>query len=214
MIPFFPITGLILGIMVSGFDLIALKLWPQSVVSLLDVIFLIIITGALHVDGLGDTSDGLFSHKSRENALEIMKDSRIGTMGLVTILCMLGIKFGGINSIHQHRCLALIIIPAYARSSMLFGIKFLKYGRPDGGTGHSFFKEPLVPKDFWALSIPLTLSFFMGLNGILLNLIFISLTLVIINFYHKKLGCITGDMLGAMTETTEAILFLTAAISI
>jgi len=211
MIPFFPVVGIILGLMVAIFDRLALMLWPEQVVAVLDVIFLVVLTGSFHLDGLGDTADGLFGHRPKEKALAIMKDSRIGVMGLVAIVCALAIKWGGIGGIGAHRSLLLIIIPAYARASMIFGIKFLKYGRPEG-TGHAFFGETLKLSAFWGLLIPLCISIFLGWTGLWLNFVFVIITASILLYYNRRIGCITGDMLGAMTETLEAVLFLMVSI--
>jgi len=208
MIQFFPVVGIIIGLLVSAFDIAVLQLWPKPVASLLDVIFLAIITGAFHLDGLADAADGLLGHRTREDALAVMKHSRIGVMGLVAVICMLAIKWGGIASLDVHRSLLLVIIPAYARGGLLFGIRFLKYGRPDGGTGHDFFSDTLKTSAFWGLLIPVALSFLIGWRGVLLNLIFIIITAVILLYYKKRIGCITGDMLGAMTEVLESTLFL------
>ena len=210
MIPYFPIVGLILGMMLALVDQAALQLWPPGVAALLDVVFLIIITGAFHLDGLGDAADGLYGHRSLEKALAIMKDSRIGAMGLVAIICGLSVKWAGIAGLDSYRNLWLIIIPAYSRGSMLFGLRFLPYGRPDGGTGRDFFDSPLPLRTFSGLLIPLALSLFLGWRGIGITLLFILLTGAILYYYKKKLGCITGDMLGAMSEVIEAVLFLVA----
>ncbi len=212
MIQFFPVVGIIIGLLVSAFDMAVLQLWPKPVASLLDVIFLSVITGAFHLDGLADTADGILGHGTKEDALVIMKDSRIGVMGLVAVVCMLAIKWGGIASLDVHRSLLLVIIPAYARGGILFGIRFLKYGRPDGGTGHDFFGDSLKISAFWGLMIPVALSFLLGWRGVLLNLTFIIITAVILLYYKKRIGCITGDMLGAMVEILESALFLLVSI--
>jgi len=212
MIPFFPVVGIILGLMVASFDRLALMLWPEQVVAVLDVIFLVVLTGSFHLDGLGDTADGLFGHRPKEKALAIMKDSRIGVMGLVAIVCVLAIKWGGIAGLGAHRSILLIIIPAYARGGILFGIKFLKYGRPEGGTGHAFFGETLRLSAFWGLLIPLSIAIFLGWTGLWLNFVFVIITALILFYYKRRIGCITGDMLGAMTETLEAVLFLMVSI--
>ena len=208
MIPFFPIVGLILGGLVLIFDRAAMRLWSEPVVAMLDVILLVVLTGAFHLDGLGDAADGLLGHRSKEEALAVMKDSRIGVMGLVAIVCGLSIKWCGIMELHAHRSLLLVIIPAYARGSILFGIRFLKYGRPEGGTGHDLFSDSLKISAFWGLLIPVALSFLLGWRGVLLNLTFIIITAVILLYYKKRIGCITGDMLGAMAEVLESTLFL------
>ena len=208
MIPYFPIVGLILGTLVSVFDYVAVRFWPEPVAALLDVVFLVIVTGAFHLDGLGDTADGLYGHRPKEKTLAIMRDSRIGVMGLVAIVIGLAIKWAGISCLETHRSLMLMIIPAYARGAMIFGIRFLEYGRPDGGAGLPFFGETLKPIAFAGFLFPLALSIFLGWQAIWLNMLFGSLVAVILRFYHHKIGCITGDMLGAMAEVTEASLFL------
>ncbi len=212
MVSFFPIVGLIIGAFVSMFDHVALFFWPKPVVAVLDVVFLVVITAAFHLDGLGDTADGLMGHRTRDKALAIMKDSRIGVMGLVAIVCGLAVKWAGIIHLDGHRTLLLILIPAYARSAMLFGIRFLPYGRPGGGTGRDLFGGPLPVSAFWGLLIPLLLSYFIGWRGLWLNLLFVVSTAVILMYYKKRMGCITGDMLGAIAEWTESILFLLVSI--
>jgi adenosylcobinamide-GDP ribazoletransferase len=208
MVAFFPIVGIIIGTIVSISDQIFLLIWPAPVVAVLDVVLLVILTGAFHIDGLGDAADGLLGHRSNEKVLSIMKDSRIGVMGLIAILCALSIKYCGIMCLDYKRSLLLILIPAYSRGSTLFGIKFLNYGRKSDGTGYDLFDEPLSLTDFSGLLVPIALSFFLGWRGLWLNALFIGLTIFILIYYKKRLGCITGDMLGAMTETIEAMLFL------
>ena len=213
MIRFFPVVGLILGGILVLTDVIASRLWPLPVSALLDLLCLLVVTGAFHVDGLGDTADGIFSHRPRERALEIMKDSRIGMMGLVTVVSALAVKLAGIYSLKAGAArgdilLILLLVPAYARSAMIFGIRFLPYGRKGTGTGLSLFAAPLGIKDFLFCVIPLCLSLFLGYRGLVLNLAFAAGCVAILWFYQKKMNCITGDMLGAMTELMEAWLFL------
>jgi len=213
MTPYFPVVGIILGILVSAFDQVAIRLWTGSAAAVLDVILLLVLTAGLHLDGLGDTADGLLGHRTKEQALLVMKDSRIGVMGLAAIVSGLSLKWAGIASLDVHRSLLLIVIPAYARGGMLFGIRFLEYGRPDGGTGRAFFDNPPDMRAFWGLLIPVALSYFLGWKGIWLNIMFAAITATIIFYYKKRLGCITGDMLGAMAEITEAMLFLLVSIN-
>jgi adenosylcobinamide-GDP ribazoletransferase len=204
MVPYFPLVGILLGLLMAGFDAIIIRFWAPPVVALLDIILLAVLTGAFHIDGLGDTADGLLGPRSRDKALEIMKDSRIGTMGLVAILFGLAIKWGGIASLGYNRSIFLIIVPAYARAGILFGMRYLPYGRPDG-TGKPFFRH------FGGLLLPVGLSLLLGLKALWLFLAFAIIIGSILFFYKKRMGCITGDMLGAMTELTEAGLFLVAS---
>ncbi len=120
MIPFFPVVGLILGIIVALFDAFAIRLWPAPVAAVLDTALLALLTGALHLDGLGDTADGLYGGRTRERALEIMKDSRIGAMGMVAVVFALAVKWGGLSALGEHRALLIVIVPSLARASMIF----------------------------------------------------------------------------------------------
>jgi adenosylcobinamide-GDP ribazoletransferase len=212
MIPYFPIVGVTLGILVALFDYVAVRLWDKPVGSLLDVFFLVILTGAFHIDGLGDAADGLLGQRPKDKILAIMKESRLGTMGLVAIVAGLSIKWAGIAGLDTNRALLLIIMPAFARGSMLFGMRYLPYGRPEGGTGVDFFKHELRRSAFWGLSVPVLLSVFLGWQAIWLIICFAAITAALIRYYKRRVGCITGDMLGAMTEVSEAGLFLLASI--
>ena len=215
MIRFFPVVGLLLGSLLAGLDMIAARFWPPAAVAVLDVFFLVAVTGAFHLDGLGDTADGIFSHRSRERALEIMKDSRTGMMGLVAVVCCLGLKTAGIYSLktvtaQPWTALLLLIVPAYARAAMIFGIKYMNYGREKTGTGLDLFTRGLARMDFVFFVIPVAVSLFLGYKGLVLNAAF-AITLVgVLGFYKTKMGCITGDMLGALCETMETVLFLAA----
>ena len=211
--PCFPIVGLGIGLILLLADYLFSALWPVSVVSLLDIMLLAILSGGLHLDGLGDTADGLFSHKSPERALAIMRDSRIGAMGLLAILFVLAIKWASLQGVAEHRALYLLIIPAYSRGAMMFGIKFLNYGRPEGGVGTDFFsrKPPMVA--LTSLLLPILISLWLGYPAIWLNGLFILVTALILLYFKRRLGCITGDMLGAMAEVEEACLFLVACAS-
>ena len=150
-LPFFPLCGLLIGAILTGVHTLS-GLWcPAPVVALLDVVSLAVLTGALHLDGLADTADGLYGHRSQEQALAIMKDSRIGAMGTVSVICCLAAKWVGLAHIVGHAPIWLLLVPAYARSAVLFGIRFLPYGRPNGGTGHAFFQAPVGIKNFWGI---------------------------------------------------------------
>lgn len=214
MTAFFPLVGLLVGGLLASFDAGVRVLWNKEAASLLDVLFLIMITGAFHLDGLADTADGLFSHRPKERMLEIMKDSRIGAMGVVALFSVLSLKWAGITGLSDSgmsRTLALVLVPAYARCALLFGIRFLPYGRAEG-TGKGHFDKPLPAKDFIWMLVPLGLSLVLGFRALILNLAFGLMVSAILYYYRKKMGCITGDMLGAMVEAGEAILFLALAI--
>lgn len=208
----FPLAGLAIGLILALFDLITAAIWHPAVAGALDAVMLAGITGAFHLDGLADTADGLYGHREPEKALAIMKDSRVGAMGLVAVVCVLLVKAAAMGSIADGRFLALLIVPAYARSGMMIGMRLLPYARGNEGIGNAFFETPLSTIDFKWVAIPVILSFFLGWRGLLLNLFFAAVTAVLIYIYRKKLDGITGDLLGAMTEILEAVLFLAVCV--
>lgn len=213
-VAYFPVAGIIVGLLLALTDSALKQVFPLGIVSLIDVLFLAAVTGALHLDGLADTADGLFSHRTSEEVLKIMKDSRVGTMGLLALFFVLAIKWAGIYSLHEYRTLYLILIPAYARGAFTIAIHFMNYVRPEGGTGSRFFTGNRNLASLAWLSAPVVFSLLLGLRGVLLNLVFVGIVLLITAYYKKRLGGVTGDMLGALGEVTEAGLFLFAGIGV
>jgi adenosylcobinamide-GDP ribazoletransferase len=210
-LPYFPLCGLLIGAILIGIHSVARLWWPPPVAAVLVVVGLAALTGALHLDGLADTADGLYGHRTPEQALSIMKDSRIGAMGMVSVVCCLAAKWAGVACLVANDRIWLLLIPAYARSAVLFGIKTLPYGRPGGGTGHAFFQAPILWSDFWGMGLLVGISILSGWDFLRLNLAFILIVFLVLRWYQKKIQCITGDMLGAMIEITEAALFIIAA---
>jgi adenosylcobinamide-GDP ribazoletransferase len=141
-----------------------------------------------------------------------MKDSRIGVMGLTAIVCGLSLKWAGIMGLGSHRSLLLVIVPAYARGGMVFGIRFLHYGRSAEGIGYGFIGNPLKLTAFAGCLIPAFLSILLGWKALWLNACFILITASILGYYKRRMDCITGDMLGAMVEVLESLLFLLSSV--
>jgi adenosylcobinamide-GDP ribazoletransferase len=212
MTPFFPLVGLLMGALVGGFDLIAVHWWPRPVVGVLDVLLLLVLSGALHMDGLGDSADGLYGQRSREKALAIMKDSRVGAMGAIAMAACILLKSAAIAALPAPRIAFLLVIPALARSTPLVAMRLLPYGRPEGGTGSAFFKQRLGLPDYWGLLLVLVLAAFTGLRFGALLIAFAMTLIIVLSYYRGKMGCITGDMLGALIEVTEVSLLLAAII--
>ena len=208
----FPLAGLFIGLILAVFDALSMALWPPTVAAALDVVLLAVITGGFHLDGLADAADGLYGQREREKSLAIMKDSRVGAMGLIAVVCALMTKTVALGAVDHMRFLALCIIPAYARGAMIFGIRFLPYARGEEGTGSAFFETPLSFRDFRYMGPPAILSLFLGWRFLVVNLFFAAVVTVLLWIYKKKLSGITGDMLGAMAEITEVVLFLAVSV--
>jgi adenosylcobinamide-GDP ribazoletransferase len=212
MTPYFPLVGLFLGSLIGAFDLVAVHWWPRTVVGALDVVLLLILTGALHMDGLGDTADGLYGRRSVQEALAIMKDSRVGAMGTIAMAACILLKSAALAALPAPRIVFLIVIPALARSTPLLAMRLLPYGRSEGGTGSAFFEKEIRLRDYWGLALVLALSLLTGMRCIALVIAFALILISALSYYRRKLGCITGDMLGALIEVTEACLLLAATI--
>jgi adenosylcobinamide-GDP ribazoletransferase len=211
MMPFFPVAGIVIGAMVSAFDALAGLVLPLPVVAVLDVGLLALISGALHLDGLADTADGLLGHHDRPRALEIMKDSRVGAMGLVAVALVLILKTAALGTLGPRRALALILVPALARSAMLVAIGTLPYARPEGGTGSAFFDTGARARDYAWILLPLGLSVFLGWRALVLGVAFGAGTALMLGYYRRRLGGVTGDLLGALAEGVETLLWVALA---
>ncbi len=207
---FFPVAGLVIGALVSAFDYLAGFFLPAPVAAALDVALLAAVTGALHLDGLADTADGLLGSHRRERALEIMKDSRVGAMGLVAVAVVLIVKAAAIGTLSHQRILGLMLVPCMARCAMMVAIDRLPYAR-SSGTGQAFFEAPLGPWHFGAFLLPLALSLLLGWRALLLWGLWAAALAIAIPYYRRRMGGITGDMLGALNEVCEALLFVALA---
>lgn len=204
----FPVAGLVIGLGLALFDSLACRFFPPLAASVLDVAFLAVLTGGLHLDGLADSADGLYGLHDRDRALAIMKDSRVGAMGLVAVVLCLGIKASALAGVGPYRFLALVLVPAYARAGMLVPMRLLPYAR-EQGAGKAFFTDEKTLSLFIFLPVPVLASLALGAQALALNLVFFPACLAITGFYKKRLGGVTGDMLGAMVEVLEAVLLLT-----
>ncbi len=97
-VPWFPAIGLLLGGAAAGLAW-ALSAAPPMLAAAVLVVVLLSFSGCLHMDGLADTADGFLSSRPRERILEIMKDSHIGAMGVIAIVCLLLVKFAALAAL-------------------------------------------------------------------------------------------------------------------
>jgi cobalamin 5'-phosphate synthase/cobalamin synthase len=135
----YPAVGALLGF--AGLKLYWLlqycQLASQPVAAALVIVLLEAITGALHLDGLMDTCDGIGSNAPRERALEIMKDSRVGAMGVFGAVAIILIKWNGLAAMDTNHALpALVVGWAAARALPSWNVRFFPYARK-AGTGSS-----------------------------------------------------------------------------
>lgn len=177
-----------------------------------DVLFLAIISGAFHLDGLADTADGFFSHRPKEQILGIMKDSRVGVMGVLALIFCLLVKMAGIIEIKEP-ALWLIIIPALARTTQVIGLFTMDHARSENGLASDFYQKGKGSALLFC-PIPFALIFFLDITTGIIALVSFSLLVSGFLYLCKSLiGGITGDTLGAATEITEAYFFAFAGIA-
>lgn len=211
---FAPIVGLFIGCLISvGFFLFE-SLFPLNVTAALTLVLYIIITGGLHLDGLGDTFDGLFSNRSKERMLEIMRDSRVGTNAVLAVSCLLLFNFTMISSLNGINALKiLVLMPVSGRIGSLIGAGISCYARSGQGLGKSFI-DCCGPREIFAGVILYIAIFYgiLGLPGIIIGTVPCLSAVCLTWFFSKKIGGTTGDILGAVCELNQAVFLMTAYI--
>lgn len=213
-VPCFPLVGLLLG------GLGAAAAWllgrlnvPAMLASLALVVLLLGCSGCLHLDGLSDSADGLFSSRSRERMLEIMKDSHVGPMGLVAVLVVLLAKLSALYSMPAGlRWPAVLLMPLAGRVAIVVHLALLRYVRP-GGRAAIFCHQRRWPAAVWALALLAAAGWgLFGLKGLAIGGVALAVMLVSAGYLKGKLGGITGDTLGAVCELLETVPAVTLAV--
>jgi adenosylcobinamide-GDP ribazoletransferase len=204
-IVYFPLVGLIIGLLLVFLNWLLGLALPASLTRVLLVAALAAVTGGLHLDGLADTFDGLAVHSTAEERWQAMRDSRSGAFGVISVSCLLIVKFVALNSVPSNVLLpALVIMPVVSRWVMVYGIFAFPYARPSGlgklfkqGTNQLRF----IVATIITLAAALLLGQLAGL-GIMAGGWLIAMALA---YYFKgKFGGLTGDTYGALNEITEA----------
>jgi len=205
---YFPLVGLIIGLVLAGLAWVLGLFLPQTIVSVLIIIAALVITGAIHLDGLADTLDGLGGH-SVTRRLEIMKDSRHGTYGVAGIVCLLLFKVIALSNLPANLfLLVLIIMPVVGRLAMVYAVSAYPYARPSG-LGKAF-QSKASPWFIIAVFIIILVPswFFYYWQGAVVLLLTAGTTWGISAWLKSKFGGLTGDNYGAINEITEASLLL------
>jgi adenosylcobinamide-GDP ribazoletransferase len=211
---YFPLVGLLLGMALVGINSILLKLgFEQFATSIILVVILTGLTGGLHLDGLSDTSDALLSAKSREEMLTIMRDSHIGAMGALAIICIVLLKISFLSSISANlRPISLILMCVLGRWSMVFSMFLFPYARKEG-KAKAFIEGINFKILISAALMALACVFFTGrIKGVFIFMIVTAAAYLIAKFINHKLNGITGDTLGAINELTETLTLLSICI--
>lgn len=213
---YLPLVGLIVGGIGAAVFWLGQLIWPMSVAVLLSMIATIVITGAFHEDGLADCCDGFGGGWSAEQVLTIMKDSRLGTFGVLGLGLSLGLKFIALSSLNP-TTIPLVLLAAHSLSRLM-AISYMvthDYARPtdDSKVKSATQTMPLTTFSLaavWAI-VPL---FFLG-GWFWLMLIPMGLARWLWGRYlSRRLGGYTGDCLGAAQQLTELVFYLGCAAQI
>lgn len=209
---FAPLVGLIIGAILAIASYGLLYIFPKSMVAAIVLVLYIIITGGLHLDGLGDTFDGIFSNRSKERMLEIMRDSRVGTNAVLAIVSVLLLNYVALAQINSTYFLRIVLLmPMAGRVGSLVSAAVSKYARSGEGLGKSFIdlcgKKELV----WGLLIYAVISLLTFDNKMWIVLLFPPISaFLLVKGFSRKIGGATGDVLGAVCELNQCIFLILA----
>jgi adenosylcobinamide-GDP ribazoletransferase len=211
----FPWVGGLLGLIFWGAWMGLQRILPDPAAAALLLALTVWITGGLHLDGLADTADGLGGGGTPAEALGIMKDSRVGAFGVISLILALILKFSLFLSLagQSGSPKALLLYPVVSRWAMVLLAYLSPYARSEGGLGQAMTlgvsAEVLVMASF---SAGLLAFLIMGVPG--LSLLGIAAGLVWLGslYFRRRLGGITGDVLGATNEVVEIVVLAGAVI--
>jgi len=211
---FFPLVGVIVGAGAAlVFVLLQTRVLPVPASVLCSIVFATFITNGFHEDGLADTFDGFGGGWTKDRAMEIMRDSRIGTYGTLALIFIVLGKLSFLSALPQGQIWRwLIVAHTAARWTILPLCAWLPYARAEG-------QGKLVAKQVGVLEIitgtvTLLLVFLLlPWQGALAALMVTTLLTLLSGLYFRaRLHGITGDCLGATNQLTEVVLYLTAVI--
>lgn len=210
----YPAAGLFIGALLAAAAAGAAWLFPAVAASVALVGLSILLTGAIHLDGLADCADAFYGSRDRETVLRILKDPRIGTMGGVAIGLSLLVRTASFLSIPTSvLVLALPAVSLFSRGAVLAALRLLPYVRGEAGIISPAGAAPAVSRRKGAgiviLAVVSTLAA-AALFPVPVGAALIALVL----FWRlswKKIGGCTGDVLGAGIEIAEIVFFLALA---
>lgn len=206
---YFPLIGLLVGAILAGMYSLATLFWPPALALLLALAVGFMLTGAFHEDGLADFYDGVYGGMTVERRLEIMKDSRVGTYGVLALLAVLGLKFAALLSAPS-ASVPLMLIAGHGLSRA-FAVSFIythDYARSSGGKVQVVAQGLSLPALGLALLIGLLPLLWLPVSVLWLLLPLLLLRLWLARTLTSQLGGYTGDALGAAQQLSETVFYL------
>lgn len=219
----FPLAGLLLGLVVAFVDLLfhwgyplftdEYRQFPPILSASILVALMAFLTRALHLDGFMDCCDALLGGFDRERRLDILRDSHVGAFAVVGAVSLLLIKVSAIVALPMAgRFWILLLFPCLSRWAMLLVLEFFPYARARG------IGVPFQPEGRrWQLVLGMVVVLIatvvlVGPFGLFLWLLATIVALVLAGWASRLLGGVTGDVYGAVNEVTEASVLVLAAI--
>lgn len=212
---FFPLVGLGIGAAMAGVDTAALSVMPPLAAAGLAIFAGVVLTGALHLDGLADAADGLFGGHTPERRLKIMRDPSTGAFGVTAIGVALLLKAGTISSFTApHAWAAVLLAPMTGRLSAVAVMSAFPYAREQGaGTpyksapGQNTARVNLAAAAAFSIVAAYVLAGPWALIALAASL---AVGLATGAFAAARLGGgVTGDVYGAAVETADAAALIT-----
>ena len=203
----YPLVGFILGALLYGSYLLLVPFFPHFHLAVIIFSLWVLLTGALHLDGLSDTVDGLFVPKER--ALEVMKDPHNGGMGMIFSVLFLLLKASSVVALDAVYLIPVIMM--LSRLSIVFAIYNYPYISPNGMS--TLIKEELTKTEVIAAFGYVCVVVFFFHAWLLLLAAFGSL-FVIKRFFLKRYGGFSGDIYGFSIEVIELILLNCAIVGV
>lgn len=207
---YFPLVGLFIGLILVAVRYLLGFFLPAFLVDIIVIVTLIGLAGAFHLDGFADTVDGLAGGKDRGKTLSIMRDSQIGSFAVVGLALLLILKIHALMGVPAEvKDMTLLIMPVLGRWSTVQLAYGFSYARSGPGTALLF--TQFAEKKEYVISTIITaviLICFFHLKGLGIFLIIAALTYLFGLFFKKRIGGVTGDIMGASCELTEVLTLL------
>lgn len=205
---FYPLVGFLLGFFLWATHSLLQNFIPATHLAVIIFTLWVLITGALHLDGFSDTIDGLFV--SKEKALEIMKDSHVGGMGMTFTIVFLALKLSSL--IHFELYYLLPVILMFSRLNATLAIYFYNY--ISSGVGQLIKEELSLKHLLFAIFYSLLIAYFFYSSWLcdchtsFMSAFIISIFILFLTarFFVKRLGGLNGDIYGFIVEVTELTL--------
>ena len=203
---FFPVIGLIIGGLLAGCNMLLSPWIARSLSDALLIALLALVTGALHLDGLADVCDGLAARGSRERFLAIMKDSQVGAVGAVGLVLGILLKWQALAAVPvEFKWQALLLFPALARFGQVLTMTGARHARQDG-LGATFVQGMGKTTLLLAFATVAAVGYYLlALPGIVALASVCLLTGAGRVFFQRKLGGLTGDTIGCISELNEIL---------